>query len=234
MDLSVASGSVSSSNVSGSTGARRNKRRTAKRKNGIGSQRFANYLVFGFQSTLCLVIFVLCYALVLIILWPLLQASTPQSMPDETPRDYLKRMHVPPSLQELGHARLHIPGQEKIEEMADGMKKKLEQFRQGRGVTDGHLLGQAAAEFETKREQNLAKRAEQAKQKKQLEEQQQQQQHLAAGNHKNGFIVLGMHRSGTSMLSGLLHQSAGYKVGGVRFIIRCVLCCCGSNSKWLP
>jgi hypothetical protein len=31
---------------------------------------------------------------------------------------------------------------------------------------------------------------------------------------RNGFIVLGMHRSGTSMLSGLLVTSCDYKVGG--------------------
>jgi hypothetical protein len=157
--------------------------------------------------------------LILIILWPLLQASTPESLPDETPRDYMKHMHVPPSLQELGHAQRHLPGQDKIEEMAVGMKKKLEQFRQGRGVTDGHLLDQAAIDFENKRKANLAKRAEQAKQEQERLEIEQQRQVVAnaiAGNqHKNGFIVLGMHRSGTSMLSGLLHQSAGYNVGGV-------------------
>jgi hypothetical protein len=31
---------------------------------------------------------------------------------------------------------------------------------------------------------------------------------------RKGFVVLGMHRSGTSMLSGLLVQGMGYKVGG--------------------
>jgi hypothetical protein len=44
--------------------------------------------------------------------------------------------------------------------------------------------------------------------------------HLANGNNNNnnerrpGFIVLGMHRSGTSMLSGLLVEGFGYETGG--------------------
>ncbi len=94
-------------------------------------------------------------------------------------------------------------------------------------MTDEHLLDQAAIEFENKRKANLAKRAEQAKQKQERQEKEQQQQavvNAAAGNqHKNGFIVLGMHRSGTSMVSGLLHQS-GYNVGGVSSV-KCYYCC---------
>ena len=34
------------------------------------------------------------------------------------------------------------------------------------------------------------------------------------GDKKPGFIVLGMHRSGTSMLSGLLVKGFGYETGG--------------------
>jgi hypothetical protein len=34
------------------------------------------------------------------------------------------------------------------------------------------------------------------------------------GNKTPGFMVLGMHRSGTSMLSGLLVQGFGYETGG--------------------
>lgn len=34
------------------------------------------------------------------------------------------------------------------------------------------------------------------------------------GNQKPGFVVLGMHRSGTSMLSGLLVKGFGYETGG--------------------
>ena len=47
------------------------------------------------------------------------------------------------------------------------------------------------------------------------EQQQQQQQQISHGREsRKGFVVLGMHRSGTSMLSGLLVTGMGYKVGG--------------------
>jgi hypothetical protein len=210
MDLSVASGSVGSALSSKVEGAKRKSRRTR----GKNDQRFANYLVFGLQSTLCLGLFVVCYALVLIILWPLLSASTPESMPDETPRDYLKHMHVPPSLKEIAV----VPGKDKLGEMAKGLKQRLEQFRQGRGVTDAQLLHQAAAEFDAKRkERRLAEKEKMAKALQKLAANDAAANQVpppVAGNHRNGFIVLGMHRSGTSMVAGLLHQSAGYTVGG--------------------
>lgn len=215
MDLGTAGGSVSSGTRSGrargaaAAGPKRRKRPPH-------GHRFAGYLTFGFQATVCLGLFVVCYALVLLTLWPLLGASTPESLPDESPRDYISHMHVPPSLREA-----HIPGlpgigQGAIGEMASGVRKRLQQFRRGRGVTDANFLDQASAEFDEKRrrEEDLD---EQRKEK--LEgggglDANANANVPVAGNHRNGFIVLGMHRSGTSMLAGLLHQSAGYAVGG--------------------
>ena len=170
-------------------------------------QRFSNYLLFGFQSTVCLGMFVVCYALVLLTLWPLLSAQEPENIPDETPADYMKQMHVPPSLKEIHAPKVHVPGQEKIGEMAGAMKKKLQQLRQGRGVTDSELLAQAQKEFELKKKMDALKK------KKTLKMHVANSDNLVSGQ-RNGFIVLGMHRSGTSMLSGLLHTSCGYKVGG--------------------
>ncbi|KAL3917793.1 MAG: hypothetical protein SGARI_007629, partial [Bacillariaceae sp.] len=208
---SIASGSASSDRPrqKGSKLALNNKRRKPR-----NDQRLANYLVFGLQSTLCLGAFVICYALVLIILWPLLQASTPESMPEERPQDYIHHLHVPPSLQE----NVHLP---RAGEMTSGLRKKLSQFRQGRGVTDAQLMDQAVAEFDAQRKARSEHEAAAEKQRQELEA-------LSNANNadrakdgdgdestkRNGFVVLGMHRSGTSMLSGLLHQSAGYEVGG--------------------
>jgi Sec-independent protein translocase protein TatA len=209
MDLSIGGESAHSSTVSGrGTKTGRKKRRNRPRND----QRFANFLVFGREGTFCVGLFVMCYALILIILWPLLKASTPEVMPDETPRDYLKHMHVPPSLKEIAH----IPGQDKLGEMASSVRKRLNQFRQGRGVSDAHLLDQASDEFEAKRKQNQISKAQLAAQRQELEKADENNAAPADGHKRNGFIVLGMHRSGTSMLSGLLHQSAGYQVGGVR------------------
>jgi Sec-independent protein translocase protein TatA len=219
MDLTtISSVSVSSSKVSRKKGTKK-KRRNRPRND----QRFADYLVFGLQSTLCLCLFVTCYALVLIILWPLLKASTPENLPDETPRDYMNHMHVPPTLKEI----IYVPGQEKLGEMASGLRKRLERFRQGRGATDAQLLDQASAEFEARRKQNRERKAEAVLLEKELDDIHQQNAKAAEGHDHNGFVVLGMHRSGTSMLSGLLHQSAGYQVGGVSSKIggRCQVQC---------
>jgi hypothetical protein len=219
MDSGTIGGSVSSGTRSskvhsgGVAGARKRRNRNSH------THRFANYLSFGFQTTVCLGLFVACYALVLLTLWPLLNASTPESMPNESARDYIHHMHVPPSLKEA-----HIPGlpnlsQDKLGEMASGLRKRLQQFRQGRGVTDGNLLDQAMVEFESKKKDE----EEQSDKRKALLEgggvgdNEKPDANInipVAGNHHNGFIVLGMHRSGTSMLAGLLHTSAGYTVGG--------------------
>lgn len=99
--------------------------------------------------------------------------------------------------------------------MASGVRKRLERFRQGRGVTDAQLLDQASAEFEARRKEHQEAKAQAAAQQKELEEAHLKNAKAAEGHDRNGFVVLGMHRSGTSMLSGLLHQSAGYQVGGV-------------------
>lgn len=193
-------GSGAGKNISGKPNNRNRQRRNKKQRQ---EHRFADYLVFGFTSTICMFLFFLCYVLVLIILWPLLEASTPKSMPDETARDYIHHMHVPPSLKEIAH----VPGKKKLGEVTSNLRKKLAQFRQGRGVTDANLLDQAVAEYESSQKE------------KELEESAAKENNnvadnvLVAGKHRIGFMILGMHRSGTSMLGGLLHRSAGYIVG---------------------
>jgi hypothetical protein len=213
MDVGLAGGSAGSSTRSGMAhlvAGRKRRNRT------LQEHRFANYLSFGYKTTVCLGLFVLCYSLVLLTLWPLLKASTPASMPDESPQDYIHHMHVPPSLREAHIPGLPSLGQDRLGEMASGLRKRLQQFRQGRGVTDGNLLDQARAEFESRRrdEESLALRKAQLEGGGNGGGPDANVNVPVAGNHHNGFIVLGMHRSGTSMLAGLLHTSAGYTVGG--------------------
>ena len=199
--MEVATGS---SNGAGARIKKSNPRNRERRiKKNRREHRFANYLVFGFGTTICLGIFLFCYMLMLLILWPLLDASTPESLPDETARDYIKHMHVPPSLKIA-----HVPGKEKIGEVTSNLRKKLSHFRQGRGVTDADLLDKAVAEFEAMYKEKEAAEISAAANKD------AENHAVIAGNHRNGFMILGMHRSGTSMLGGLLHKSAGYKVGG--------------------
>lgn len=179
---------------------RNRERRTKKKRR---EHRFANYLVFGFGYTICLGIFLFCYMLMLLILWPLLDASTPESLPDETARDYIKHMHVPPSLKIA-----HVPGKEKIGEVTSNLRKKLSHFRQGQGVTDADLLDKAEAAYEKMHKEKEASENSGGANKD------VGNLPVVAGNHRNGFMILGMHRSGTSMLGGLLNKSAGYIAGG--------------------
>jgi len=200
MDLAPTSGG--SSRVD----AKRNRQR--RNKKARPEQRFANYLVFGFTSTLCLALFCLCYLLVLILLWPLLEESTPESMPDETPRDYIEHMHVPPSLEKIAQ----VGAKERLGEVSSNLRKKLQKFRQGNGVLDANLLDNALAEYEAiQKEKKIKEIAAKAKEE---ELNRNKPGSNAIGAERKGFMILGMHRSGTSMLGGLLHKSAGFAVGG--------------------
>jgi hypothetical protein len=213
--------SVDSSSVRSDKEKVKDKKKSArstrtKSKRRTIDHRFSDFLMFGFQSTVCLGVFVACYALVLVTLWPLLKAQIPadQVLTDERPQDYMHHMHVPPSLKQVRDvAHMNIP---KVSEMAGGIKKRLQQLRQGRGVTDAALLDQAKQEFEVLKQQK-----ESNKQQKDALRQGVVAGNAGSGNtnavaidERQGFVVLGMHRSGTSMLSGLLHTSCGYTVGG--------------------
>lgn len=192
--------------VISSSKARRKRRNKQQRH----EQRFANYLVFGFTSTVCMGLFALCYMIVLLILWPLLQASTPTEMPDETPRDYIHHMHMPPSLKEIAS----VPVKDKIGEVTSKLRKNLAKFRQGRGVTDANLLDQAVKKYESIVEERQSEKQRESARDTASKNKNAENSAVVAGTHRNGFVVLGMHRSGTSMLAGLLHRSAGYTVGG--------------------
>lgn len=154
---------------------------------------------------MCLASFFLCYALVLLCLWPLLIAQ-PENIPDETPQEYIHNLHVPVSLKEA-----HVPGQEKLGKVAGEIKKRVNQLRQGRGVTDSQLLEQTKREFDIRRNEHQDR-------EKGVESENAIVGH-APDNQRSGFMVVGMHRSGTSMLSGLLVSGCGYEVGKNRELI---------------
>lgn len=193
-------------NLASKSDSKGHNRQTRRNKTARPEQRFANYLVFGFASTVCLALFFVFYLLVLIILWPLLKESTPETLPDESARDYIHHMHVPPSLEKIAH----VTAKERLGEVSSNLRKKLVQFRQGSGVSNENLLDQALAEYASvrkeKRRVKIAATADDADRNRAGSN--------AIGAGRKGFMILGMHRSGTSMLGGLLHKSAGYKVGG--------------------
>jgi hypothetical protein len=116
-------------------------------------------------------------------------------------------LRLPPVLKQVA---LH--DKEVVSEIAGAVKERLNKLRQGRGVTDAALMDQAKLEFEELRK----KKQEEAKQALAVTEQRKHNVDsvAVAGNEmRRGVMVLGMHRSGTSMMSGLLVTSCGYHVG---------------------
>jgi hypothetical protein len=238
MDMISGGAASQSANTSDLRSKSKGKDRKSRRKP-LLEQRFSSYLSFGFQGTLCIGVFLACYALVLVAIWPLMglrpsnysnssgdggatdgSIGVPHAHPENF-HQVVESMHVPKAVKEA-----HLPP--RLNEMASEMKKQFNQLRKGRGVTDSALLDQTKVDFERLRIKKERDRAAAAgtpgrvvpssgkiletpvspKQGKMAAAQQQ------VGEDPTGFIVLGMHRSGTSMLSGLLVTSCEYKVGG--------------------
>jgi hypothetical protein len=201
----------------------------------LHEQRFSSYLVFGFQTTVCMGLFLACYALVLLAVWPLLSTTPQEDAASVTGSEHhLLRQAASKELQTIAKKLhnfedAHVPGQEKFGAMTDTLKKQLHQMRQGRGVTDAQLLAQAKQEYQVLRQTKLQQRHESLARKannfgiqknapngvSSIVEADTDAAPVGLGEDpRRGFIVLGMHRSGTSMLAGLLVTSCGYKVGG--------------------
>lgn len=174
----------------------------------MGDQRFTSYLSFGFHGSVCFGVFLVLYCFLLLGLSPLLHQKPPHNTP--THRGEVLRPVMDSAVERWHH--LHGPRVAAVEGLAENVvasvKNKISQFRKDQGVTDASLLKKAADEMETirlRRHENAAK--VQAALSKGLPPIQ------PGPNQKNGFMVLGMHRSGTSMLSGLLVIGMGYKTG---------------------
>ena len=186
-------------------------RRTRGRRRPLADQRFSNYLSFGMPVTICLVIFFVSYAIVLLGLSPLLSQQAPKVVP--THRGEVLRpvftnrwrpMHIQEETQHLAH------------NVASAIHEKIQRFRQRQGVTDQVLLDKAVQDMNKLRNY----RTQQMHKLQALQQEQQQQQAMLASSSlrnkkdRGGVVVLGMHRSGTSMLSGLMATGLGYKTGG--------------------
>jgi hypothetical protein len=162
---------------------------------------FASALSFGKGPTLCLVIFLVTYALVLLFASPLLYQKVTSTV-------HLTRGQVlKPVVSEIKEKLKHLPGAG----AAGAIKKQLESFRKEAGVADKSLIDQALEQLNLlrkAREDTAAKARENGAGSGNLPAKQ------APPGKRPGFFVLGMHRSGTSMLSGLLVTGLGYEVGG--------------------
>jgi hypothetical protein len=166
-------------------------------------QHFANYLPFGFHTTICLAIFFVTYATFLLCLVPLLRTTRTTPYSDHH-YDALK-----PAFDPLVETYKHFPKVLPSQILAGAVKKRIDSFREQEGYTDALLLKEAAAEFRRVRQQRLS-----ADEDKDDASSTSLSTEKATPGKRNGFIVLGMHRSGTSMLSGLLVKGMGYETGG--------------------
>lgn len=124
----------------------------------------------------------------------------------------LPMLHIQPEAIPLGPLEgVNFPlpqeSKERLKEVATNIRAKLRNLRKGNGVSDEALLIEAAAEFAVLQAQKRNSVPVSAAIQMQTKE-----SHIDP--ETPGVIVLGMHRSGTSMLSGLLVHGIGYKVGG--------------------
>jgi hypothetical protein len=127
-----------------------NRRKGARRP--THDQHFANYLPFGFHTTICLAIFFVTSATFLLCLVPLLRNTRTTNVAgvsgghSEQHYDALK-----PAFDPLVSTYNHFPTPRKI--FAEAVKKRVDSFREQEGYTDASILRNAAAEYLRVREQ---------------------------------------------------------------------------------
>jgi hypothetical protein len=170
-----------------------------RRRKAVSEQKFSSYLSFNAPVTLCLGVFFFVYAVVLLGASPLLQQDAP------TDTNLQRGEVLKPMVDNLKNLPKSMPL------MAAKLKDQLQSLRQRNGVADSNLIQQAQQAMEQLRADRKVPAAAAAA--------------VSAGSSANapapkeagdrkGFVVLGMHRSGTSLLSGLLVNGLGYNVGG--------------------
>lgn len=185
-------------------------------------QSFSSYLAFGLKTTVVLGIFLGIYALVLLCLSPLLSTSSSSNgsgsistINNPTRRGDALRPAFDPLLEKVKNIHLNplTPGQKIAEGIARDVKRRVANFRKKEGFSDASLIDKANAEIHQLRQQRTdlaVVKPEPAEYEADID--------LApaktTSGEPTGFVVLGMHRSGTSMLAGLLVTGLGYKTGG--------------------
>jgi len=177
-----------------------------KQRNRKGKLRlnFASFISFGVSSTICACCFLTFYLLLLAGLLPLLNF-------DNSVDSSINQIPAPAE----NHGLQNLPmlnEQEKqvIGSMAQNLKTKLQNLRNSRGMSDLHIKDAVMNEFQRLRHDKQKKKELQ----KSAGAAVVQDPVPAVPGRSPGFLVVGMHRSGTSMLSGLLVNGCGYEVGG--------------------
>jgi len=196
-------------------GRRHTNRRKKGRRRPLADHKFANYLTFGGATNICLAIFLLCYACLLLGMSPLLSQEAPVVTP--THRGEVLQPVVYNIKKNLAPNVAAENAQHMAENVASAIQKKIQTFRKSEGVTDSSLLNKAVADMERLRKYKNYQRKKQQNSEV-IPPEKHQRLKLpsdgADGEQRPGFVLLGMHRSGTSMLSGLMATGLGYHTGG--------------------
>ena len=161
------------------------KKRTRRRKGG----NTTSYITFGAKSVVCLAIFAVVYFIGMMFFQPMLR--------DEEKASRFKS------------AKDRLVG--KVKEEGHAWKEEIQMVRgQGREKVEKELIDKAWTQF-IEGKQQKGKPLDQGV----LQPHASKENVQSGVNEKptTGFMVLGMHRSGTSMLSGLLVDGFGYKPG---------------------
>lgn len=182
-----------------------NKTKRLRRRRGTRGST-SPYIIFGAKSTLCLAIFVIIYAIFMLCLQPTLK--------DEEKVEKFKKVK-----EKIIRKKEAFVGNVKSEGKA--WKEEIKMVRgKNRGGIESELLDKAWEKFKKNKRGSRGdvnagvEAVDSPKEEKydidnaanDVEEKQKET--------SDGFMVLGMHRSGTSMLSGLLVEGFGYTVGG--------------------
>lgn len=173
--------------------------RKSRRRRRAAQNDFASYLSFGVYSTAFLAFFFLCYLLVLVCILPMLVL-----MGEGAPKRGVRFS---------GFEGAHLPRKEDVVHAARAAKDKWGKMKEGFQHED--LLAAARVEFDADQSNRRAKGGKgSVHDAGKAKRGSVRGVPVAADNQRSGFVVLGMHRSGTSMLSGLLVTGMGYNVGG--------------------
>jgi hypothetical protein len=169
--------------------------KSVRRKRGV-DQRFSSYLSFGYAATICLGVFAWIYMILLLISVPLLFMRN----------DINDDPKLEDSLHPGGKGLLPLVHrlQQKIQMLPSKVRKQFDHFRTNKDLIDQHLINATVLEMN---------RLRKVRQENSVVTNESKARLPKSTGRPGGFIVLGMHRSGTSMLSGLLVTGLGYHVG---------------------
>lgn len=186
-------------------------KRQRSRRRHSPEQTFASYLSFNLPATVSLSLFLFIYATVLLFAAPLLDQPSPVLSPHNLTRGQV----LQPVVHHFGETMKHLP-QVALPAVAAGalqLQQQFRTFRRQQKLDGTDLVDEAAAAAHELRKARDEASVAAANLERWAEAAAAHQAPIPEGQ-RVGVVVLGMHRSGTSMLAGLLVTGMGYNVGG--------------------